>query len=779
MQTGFRLFQGAALALLVVVTGCGGGAHTGSPMPAASGGDAVTQSARLTITIDAPQATTSSAHRSAKYISAATQSLTANITPQGSTTSIAGYPQTVNLTATTNGCSSTLATTQCSLTLSVPADSYNVTITTFDGANGTGNLLSAAQSVPVTIQPGVVNTLGISLGGIPTSARIVSDAAAITGDPTNGFVLATSGSAPVSVFGVDADGNYILGVGAPAVALASSDSTQFTVSTPNASAPNQFTIANVTSAAAAVATLTATVTPSAQSGASPLTQAVKFYSQSQLQLTAPMLTGISGNMAVPGQVVNVTLTGTNFNAPNSTVNVSGSGVTATTVSATSTTIVAQLTVSSSATPGTVLQLTVTTPGGTSLAAQAFTVLPPTSIDRFDDTAPGSPPGTGTGTLGDLRYAMLHAAAGATLTFAGCNSCTVSLNGPLPPITRNLNIDGTGATGEAYLDEGSAYRLFFVDTGTVALSNMHVQNVAALGGAGGYGITFNNGSASNNYSGNGGGGAGLGAALFVNQAGAMVTVTNVTFTNCKAQGGNAPFNTLSAVSSTYAGGGGGGGLSGSGSNAGANSNLFNGGAGGGVLASASGVNGGYGDGAAGYQGTPGAEFSGDPSANGTAGGFGGGGAAGQGQSPVTVAGAGGFGGGGGGAGTVLGSSPGGGAGGPGGGGGGGSFLNEGSGHTYTGAGGAGGSLGTVSGGFGGAAGGGGGAAAGPAIFVNAGTLVISGGSAANMSASGGRQGIESGETTQTETAGTADATPVYNYAGSVNGSTAQGPVAGAL
>jgi hypothetical protein len=53
---------------------------------------------------------------------------------------------------------------------------------------------------------------------------------------------------------------------------------------------------------------------------------------------------------------------------------------------------------------------------------------------------------------------------------------------------------------------SQYRVFFVDAGTVAISNLQIQNADAQGGFGGSSLS----------GGGGGGGAGLGGGLFVNQ-----------------------------------------------------------------------------------------------------------------------------------------------------------------------------------------------------------------------------------------------------------------------
>jgi hypothetical protein len=64
---------------------------------------------------------------------------------------------------------------------------------------------------------------------------------------------------------------------------------------------------------------------------------------------------------------------------------------------------------------------------------------------------GSVGGNGGGSLQDLRYVLLHAAAGDTIVFGTqqmCNSsaCTITLQGPLPPIAQNVTVDGGSFNG---------------------------------------------------------------------------------------------------------------------------------------------------------------------------------------------------------------------------------------------------------------------------------------------------------------------------------------------
>jgi autotransporter-associated beta strand protein len=284
-------------------------------------------------------------------------------------------------------------------------------------------------------------------------------------------------------------------------------------------------------------------------------------------------------------------------------------------------------------------------------------------------------------------------ASYVINFQSNITLTSAADNTLPAFntTSNVTVAGNGNT----LDGGNVQRGFLVYSGTVAISDLTIQNAQALGGTGGGGA---------------GGGAGLGGALFVAASG-NVTVSNVTLSGNNATGG---------AGGSTGGGGGGGGLGGNGGSGGGGVGLgAAGGATGGNLGSpgivigaasggssnngdVGGANGGGGGGAG--SGGGGGVGGGDANTGGT-GGFGGGGGGGFG---ANTGGTGGFGGGGG-----FGAHAGG-NGGFGGGGGG----NDGG---FGGAGGFGGG----GAGFGGGPGGGG-AGLGGAVFVQqGGTLSITG------------------------------------------------------
>jgi hypothetical protein len=235
--------------LAFLTTGCGGGSavpSTHAPAGASSDGT-------LKIAITIPAKSAASALRRPAYISPSTQSITVAITGTATQT------VTANLTPTSSGCSSTLASTVCVLTLALGPGTYNAAVSTFDGANATGNELSAGQNIGFTIVAGAANTINIVLNGIPANLTLVpaSGAMVATGGPTsftlNGIVPGT-----LQAEALDADGNIIAGVGAPAFSVAQTGGASFTLTNPTTTAPNTIVLGQpATSGQAATYTLTA------------------------------------------------------------------------------------------------------------------------------------------------------------------------------------------------------------------------------------------------------------------------------------------------------------------------------------------------------------------------------------------------------------------------------------------------------------------------------------------------------------------------------------------
>ncbi|MGE0095181.1 MAG: autotransporter domain-containing protein [Alphaproteobacteria bacterium] len=362
------------------------------------------------------------------------------------------------------------------------------------------------------------------------------------------------------------------------------------------------------------------------------------------------------------------------------------------------------------------------------------------------------------TESELRTAIFNANTGAGSTTINITG-NILLTQSLPMISSNVTVNGGGFT----INAASIGRVFFVESGTVSISNVTVNNALAQGGNGGDGAQ---------HGGGGGGGLGAGAAVFVNQ-GANVTLTSVAVGNASAVGG-AGGNGGAGTVAAGMGGGGGGGLGGNGGS----SNSFGGGGGGGYEGTGGAVTGqgGFGGGGGGGEfGTGGASASsgaggggqqGTGGASPNASGAGGGGGATASGAPGTAGGAGAGGGAEGGAGgnnsagtagAALGGGGGGstgfdgGAGGRSGGGGGGGSRTGGGGTGGIGGGGGGGAnftSGSFNGGTGGDFGGGGGTgqSGGTPITATGGTGGFGGGgggSKANATQTGGAGGFGSG------------------------------------
>ena len=749
----------AVILTLALLAGCGGGS-TGSVVPQQQPQPQPTQQKTQEVTVSfnivVPTAAGAHARRVPNYVSASTKSATIAV---GSAT-----PTTVNCTAV------------CSGTVSAPVGSDTFAVNLYDATNGAGNLLSTG-TLTQTIVANQANAVNVTFNGVVASLALSLASPTVT--------PGTAGSVGVTVNALDADGNVIVGPGV--YVNASANSVTIALSNSDASGNSSLTQTSVTQPTTGIKlnyTAAFDTNPTITANATGFTAATV-----TLHFPAPTLTALSAATGAAGNTLSETLTGANFVNGSTTVT-AGANVTVNSVTVTSSTsLTASFVIAGSATFGS-QNVTVTTNNGASnaysldIAANGIVVTVPT------DANPGTPPGTGAGSSSpyDLRGAILAANAtpGSAITFAGCTvaaPCTITLAGPLPPISANTIVDG-GTFGAVIVDGGSSYRAFFIDSGTVTLTNLQIQNVTAQGG--------NGGSNPGMLDGGGGGGAGLGAGVFVNQSTAVVTLKNDYIANASAIGGSGGTGSLSGTDG--GGGGGGGGLNASGG-AGALVILSpccssgGGGGGGGVLGGGSpgpptnaggagGTGGGGGGGGSGCcipsaGGSGGSGYAANPSgangatgvgngADGGSGGFGGGGGGGGGGAASGGSGgAGGFGGGGGGVSTAAATI--GGSGGPGGGGGSGDPVA-----------GVGGALVGLAGGNGDATlNGGGGVAAGPAVFVNAGTLTT-----VNSDATGciSTAGLAGGGTA---TNGSRDATPVFNYAGTVNSSATTGPIASAL
>lgn len=244
--------RGAAVCTLAaLVAGCTGRAGVVPPATPANSVTSGAQRQSVQLVIKVPSRSSASALRRAAYVSPATQSITVAITGTATQT------VTANLTPTSSGCTSTLATTTCTLALSLAPGTYTATVSTFDGTNGTGSVLSAGQAVNFAVVAGQANMISLTLNGIPHALVVAAQgAAARTTDPTD-VVLSGIFPVPLLALALDADGDVIVGPGSPTFTVSHTGGTNYTIANPTTTTPNTFELTPASSATAGTFTLTA------------------------------------------------------------------------------------------------------------------------------------------------------------------------------------------------------------------------------------------------------------------------------------------------------------------------------------------------------------------------------------------------------------------------------------------------------------------------------------------------------------------------------------------
>lgn len=263
-----------AVCLLLALNGCGGGGSTspGPPQNAPTAAPAGQTQATVVIKIPAASPPALQSLRP-KYVSVNTQSITVGID--------GGTPQAINLTPTSPGCSASGSppATTCSIRFNSQFGSHTFAFVTFDGLNGSGNALSRNTLVSASPASGPW-TINVTLNGVPASLSVAPL-------PASSFLrwfgnaAALYGTAPQSValLALDADGNIIVGTGAPRLSMVASGS--IVTVAQSTTTPNTFTLqatggvvtpgtVNVTATATALSDAAGSAPPAQVSSTVPL-----------------------------------------------------------------------------------------------------------------------------------------------------------------------------------------------------------------------------------------------------------------------------------------------------------------------------------------------------------------------------------------------------------------------------------------------------------------------------------------------------------------------------
>jgi hypothetical protein len=239
-----------------LLSACSGGGSLVPAKPTATSNAPGQGTLDLTISIPHPASASGSKRRPA-YVSSSTESIAIAIT-QGTATVL---QEAVGLTPATNPNCTTGSATTCAISIGLAAGAYTATFSTYDGPvvshSASGNLLSQGQSIPITVVAGHANTVTATLDGVPASITIApSSGSTITGTQSGGFNVPYTAQ-PLTIEAFDADGNLILGPGAPTFTVTAT-ATKFAVTQPTQGSPNTITLAATGGGAG---TLAVTATP--------------------------------------------------------------------------------------------------------------------------------------------------------------------------------------------------------------------------------------------------------------------------------------------------------------------------------------------------------------------------------------------------------------------------------------------------------------------------------------------------------------------------------------
>lgn len=281
-----RLTHATLLGLALSLAACGGGAGGSAALPSPNQNSGGTPAnARILITIPA-KAVSSARSSKPKYVSPATQSIAIQVD--------SGAATSQNLLPTSPNCSVSgpLGSLTCAVPIVAAAGAHTITFTTYDQPGATGNKLST-NSVATTIVANQLNTINATLAGIPASIQATAGSSlALTGSLLSGFAFGV-GAPPLVIAALDADGNFIVGPGAPTLTVTVSGATSGAgiAVAASSSNPNEFTL-SATSIGTATLSIAATPTSSTAGNALMVTTSVA---------ASPLTTTIAGT-ATPGFV---------------------------------------------------------------------------------------------------------------------------------------------------------------------------------------------------------------------------------------------------------------------------------------------------------------------------------------------------------------------------------------------------------------------------------------------------------------------------------------------
>lgn len=268
--------------ILLVPAACSGPGRTVLPssLPPADAisfvrANVTTGTMDFTFTIPAPAAS------HPRYVSPSTKSTVIAVYNKTHVTLLATVK--ANLLKGSHGCVAGATALKCTVAVAAPAGNDTFDVVLYDATGGTGKVLSALKYVPYTVIAGKTATLALAYGGYAASiAAIPVTSAGLTGSLPGGFTIVGSAPQKMQFVPKDADGNLILGPGAPQ-AVVINHPADVVVGTPVAASPTTWTLtssyvsSNPTTAATSSVVVEATPVPRSGGATAKVTVPLKLY----------------------------------------------------------------------------------------------------------------------------------------------------------------------------------------------------------------------------------------------------------------------------------------------------------------------------------------------------------------------------------------------------------------------------------------------------------------------------------------------------------------------
>jgi hypothetical protein len=238
------------IAATIFASACSGGggnsitpASISTSTPIASAGTA----AKLSIVVPQKSTTSSQSAKRPQYVSPSSAQLYVAVN--------GGTPSTYGLSPSTPGCSVIAGQLTCAFTVPAPAGSDSFLLSLADSA---GNVLSH-NVVTATLTPGATTPVNVTLAGVPVSVAVVpGTGATIDGNISTGFHIPGLFAQPIELEALDADGNVIIGPGAPTIGTPTvNGNPNVSIVSANSTDPNAYVLKAVAGAGGATVSVAA------------------------------------------------------------------------------------------------------------------------------------------------------------------------------------------------------------------------------------------------------------------------------------------------------------------------------------------------------------------------------------------------------------------------------------------------------------------------------------------------------------------------------------------